>query len=390
MIKPFKYRRARQVSMSSRERVITTLEHRQPDRPPVDLGGTVSGIHKVAYASLIKTLGIDLPVRVDPRDVQQLAKLDEPILRRLGVDFRHVCLKSVPGPGGIELNSSGRPCFVDEWGITWGRNLHYYDMVDHPLKDATIEDLEWYPWPDPGDPRRFEGLQEEVEALHHYTDYAIQADAFFGGIYEAAWWLRGFEAFTIDMYRRPEFASLLLDKLQVLYFNFYTRYLDIVGPYAQIFDYNDDIGMQTGPLLSPTIFRKFLKPRYAEIFKLIHSKTRAKIFMHTCGSVRKLIPDLIEIGLDVLNPIQPLASGMEINGLKRDFGERLSFHGGVDIQRILPNGSSIEVEAEVKRVIEVGGRGGGLILAGAHNIQADVPPRNVLSMFNAVGSIGGK
>ena len=148
--------------------------------------------------------------------------------------------------------------------------------------------------------------------------------------------MRGFEAFTVDMYRRPEFATLLLDKIQALYLDFYTRYLDVVGPYAQVFDYNDDIGMQTGPLLSPAMFRRYLKPRYAEIFKLIHGKTRAKIFMHTCGSVRQLIPDLIEIGLDVLNPMQPLASGMEIGGLKRDFGDKLSFHGGVDIQRLLP------------------------------------------------------
>jgi len=148
--------------------------------------------------------------------------------------------------------------------------------------------------------------------------------------------------------------------------------------------------MQTGPLLSPTLFRRYLKPRYAEIFKLIHKKTNAKIFMHTCGSVRQLIPDFIEIGLDVLNPIQPLASGMEIDGLKKDFGDRLSFHGGIDIQRLLPNGSPEEVEAEVKHLIEVGGKDDGLILAGAHNIQADVPPSNVLAIFKAARSTGGQ
>jgi len=376
--------------MNPRERVIAALAHKQPDRAPLDLGGTVSGIHNVAYTNLVKTLDLNLATKIDPRDVQQLAKLDEPILKRLDVDFRHVCLRAVPGPGDIKPDASGRPCFVDEWGIKWGRNPHYYDMVDHPLKDATIDDLEDYPWPDPGNLRRFEGLHEEVKALHYSTDYAIQADAFFGGIYEAAWWMRGFEAFTVDMYRRPELATLLLDKIQALFIDFYTRYLNVVGPYTQVFDYNDDIGMQTGPLLSPTLFRRYLKPRYAEIFKLIHKKTNAKIFMHTCGSVHQLIPDLIEIGLDVLNPIQPLASGMEISELKRDFGDRLSFHGGVDIQRLLPNGSPGEVDAEVKHIIEVGGRDGGLVLAGAHNIQADVPPSNVLAMFNAARNTGGQ
>ena len=374
--------------MNSRERVEAALAHSEPDRPPVDLGGTVSGIHNEAYTKLVEALGLRLMTRVDPWDVQRLAKLDEAVLEKLGVDFRHISLRAVPGSGGLEPDASGRPCFVDEWGIKWGRNPHYYDMVAHPLANASMEDLDDYPWPDPGDSRRFEGLREEAKRLHHSTDFAVQADAFFGGIYECAWWMRGFSAFTVDMYRHPEFANRLLDKIQAIYLDFYTRYLDVVGPYVQVFDYNDDIGMQTGPLLSPAVFRRYLKPRYAEIFRLIHSKSKARIFMHTCGAVRQLIPDLIEIGLDVLNPVQPLASGMEISGLKRDFGDNLTFHGGVDIQRLLPNGSIGEVETEVRRICEVGGAGGGLILAGAHNIQADVPPGNILAMFRAVGSMG--
>ena len=373
--------------MNPRERVSEALDHREPDRPPVDLGGAVSGIHNKAYLNLIRALKLDLGVSVYARDAQQLAQLDEVVLKKLGVDFRHVALRRVPGPGEIKPDATGRPYFVDEWGIKWGRNPNYYDMIDHPLKDATIDDLENYNWPDPRNPQRFAGLREEVESLHYNTDYAIQADAFFGGIYECAWWLRGFETFTVDMYRRPEFAELLLDKILKLYLKFYTEYLDLVGPYIQLMDYNDDIGMQTGPLLSPTMFRTYLKPRYGEIFKLIRSKTKAKIFQHTCGAVHQLIPDLIEIGLDVLNPIQPLASKMDIEGLKRDFGEKLCFHGGIDIQRLLPQGSATEVSTEVKRVAQTGGKGGGLILAGAHNIQADVPPENIIAMFEAAGNI---
>jgi uroporphyrinogen decarboxylase len=317
-----------------------------------------------------------------------LAKPDEVVLERLGVDFRHISLRPVSGPGGFETDVSGRPFFVDEWGIKWGKNANYYDMIDHPLKDATVDSLERFEWPEPGDPARFAGLREEVEGLHHGTDYAIQADAFFGGIYECAWWLRGFEAFTVDMYRRPDFATLLLDKILDLYMEFYDRYLDVVGSYIQMVDYNDDLGMQTGPIMSPPMFNMYLKPRYRRLFQLIKSKTRAKLFLHTCGSVHQLIPDLIDLGLDVLNPIQPLANGMDIKALKSDFGDRLCFHGGVDIQRLLPQGSKEEVEAEVKRVARIGGKGGGLILAGAHNIQADVPPRNVVAMFEAIGSLG--
>ncbi len=372
--------------MNPRERVVEALSHREPDRLPVDLGGTVSGIHNKAYANLIHALNIDVDVRIDPRDVQQLAKPDDVVLERLGVDFRHVALKAVPGPGGITPDASGRPYFVDEWGIKWGRNPNYYDMVDHPLKDAGVGDLDDFDWPDPRNPARLEGLREETEDFYHNTDYAIQADAFFGGIYECAWWLRGFETFTVDLYRRPEFASKFLDKILELYMEFYGGYLDVVGPYIQMIDYNDDLGMQTGPIMSPAMFNRYLKPRYQKLFKLIRSKTKAKLFLHTCGSVYQLIPDLIDLGLDVLNPIQPLAANMEIEGLKRDFGDKLCFHGGVDIQRLLPNGSTEEVGAEVRRISRVGGKGGGLILAGAHNIQADVPPRNVVAMFQAAGS----
>ena len=374
------------VCVNPRERVVETLQHREPDRPPVDLGGTVSGIHNKAYANLIHIMNFDLDVVIDPRDVQQLAKPDEAVLERLGVDFRHVALRTIPGPGGIESDASGRPYFVDEWGIKWGRNPNYYDMIDHPLKDAVFDDLDAFNWPDPRNPLRFKGLKDEIEDLYHDTDYAIQADAFFGGIYECAWWLRGFETFTVDMYRRPEFTSKFLYKILQLYIEFYEEYLDVVGQYIQIIDYNDDLGMQTGPILSPVMFNKYLKPRYLKLFNLIHRKTKAKLFLHTCGSVHQLIPDLIDIGLDVLNPIQPLATKMDIEGLKRDFGDRLCFHGGIDIQRLLPHGSREEVEAEVRRVARIGGESGGLILAGAHNIQADIPPQNVIAMFEATGS----
>jgi uroporphyrinogen decarboxylase len=368
--------------MNSRERVVMALEHREPDRPPVDLGGTVSGIHSKAYANLIKKIKPDLEVRVDPRDVQQLAKLDEIVLNKLDVDFRHVSLRTVPGSGGIVIDErTGRLSFVDEWGIKWGRNPNYYDMIDHPLINADNEDLENYKWPDPKNPDRFTGLREEARDLYLNTDYAIQADAFFGGIYECAWWLRGFENFTVDMYKRQDFAELLLDKILELYTEFYTEYLNQVGPFIQVIDYNDDIGMQTGPLISPNMFNKYLKPRYRKLFNLIHSKTNAKLFMHTCGAVRRYIPDLIEIGLDLLNPVQPLAVEMEIGGLKRDYGEKLSFHGGIDIQRLLPHGSSTEVRSEVKRIELLGGKGGGYVLAGAHNIQGDTPVENIFAMF---------
>lgn len=375
--------------LNSRERVIAALEHREPDRVPIDLGGSVSSIHWFAYKTLTQFLGLDLDIRIGDK-IQQLAVLDAPVLERLGVDIRHVSLKKGFFIGGEDRldDPSGRAYFIDDWGIKWAKNPYYYDMVDHPLKDATTEDLERYPWPDPSDPARYDGLREDVKHLYEGTEYAIVADAIFGGLFECAWWLRGFERFNVDLHKRPDFATGLLDKILELYLGFYGRYLDAVGDRVEMVELGDDLGAQTGPIISPQMFRKYLKPRYKKLYDFIHSKTKAKVFHHSCGAVYPFIRDLIEVGVDVLNPIQPRAAMMDIGRIKREFGGLLSLHGGVDIQRVLPYGTAEDVAAEVKRVIGLGARGGGYILAGAHNIQADTPVENIWAMFEAAKTYG--
>lgn len=375
--------------MNPRERVVAALEHKEPDKVPVDLGGSVSCIHSGAYERLIRLLGLKVEAKISDK-VQQIVKPDEPVLKRLGIDFLHVSLKKGFFPAGADRldDPSGRPYFVDDWGIKWGKNPYYYDMVDHPLKDSTIEDLESYPWPDPNDPARYDGLREDVKSLYEDTDYAIMADTIFGGLLECAWWLRGFEKLSVDMYRRPEFTELLLDKILELYLSFYSRYLDALGDYVQIVAVNDDLGAQTGPIISPVMFRKYLKPRYKKLYDLIHIKTHAKVFHHTCGSVYFFIKDFIELGVDVLNPIQPLAAMMDIGTIKREFGDTLSFHGGIDIQRVLPYGTTDDVIKEVKKVIRLAAPNGGYILAGAHNIQRDTPAENIYAMFEAAKTYG--
>jgi len=375
--------------LNPRERVVAALEHKEPDKVPVDLGGSVSGIHSGAYEKLIRLLGLKVEVKIGDK-IQQLAKPDEPVLERLGVDFRHVSLKKGFFMGGTDRfdDPSGRPYFIDDWGIKWGKNPYYYDMVDRPLKDATIEDLENFPWPDPNDPARYDGLREDAKNLFQDTDYAIVTDAIFGGLFECAWWLRGFEKFNVDMYKRPDFTELLLDKILELYMGFYGRYLDAVGDYVQMVELGDDLGAQTGPIMSPAMLRKYFKPRYKRLYDMIHSKTRAKVFHHTCGSVYPFIKELIEVGVDVLNPIQPLAAMMDIGRIKREFGHILSLHGGIDIQRTLPYGAREDVVAEVKRVIRLAAPNGGYILAGAHNIQADTPVENIYAMFETAKTYG--
>lgn len=376
-----------------RERVLTALEHKEPDRVPIDLAGTVvSGIHVVAYGNLMRAMGLHREYNIVDI-VQQLASPDEEILRRFNSDFRAICMRP---PRTWEFrehaSDSGRPYFVDEWGVKWGKNPYYYDMIDHPLKDATIKVLEEYPWPDPRAPGRTEGLKEEAENLYRHSDFAIVAGMAgpiaTGGLFEQAWWLRGFEKFLVDLVIRPEFANALLDKILDVHIQCYKEYLSVVGEYVQVIEWGDDYGMQTGPLLSPAVFRKYFKPRIRKFLDIVKSKTDAKIFLHSCGSVYPFIEDLVEAGVDILNPVQPLAKDMDHSRLKRQFGTRLSFHGGLDIQQLLPRGTPGDVTDGAKRVIGDLAPGGGYVFAAAHNIQADVPPENIQAMFDAAKEHG--
>ena len=375
--------------MDHRERVALALEHKEPDKVPIDLGGPVSSIHRVAYDKLAKRLGVKVEIEVADK-IQQLAKLDESILRILDVDFRHCSLSRGFFSGAEDRfdDPSGRPYFIDAWGIKWGKNPYYYDMIAHPLENLSIDDLGAFPWPDPEDPTRYQGLREEVKNVYETTDYALVADPIFGGIFECAWWLRGFEKFNVDMYKNPDFAEALLDKVLALYMGFYNRYLDQVGDYVQVVELGDDVGAQNGPIMSPNLLRKYIKPRWKKLYDLIHTKTKAKIFHHSCGSIYPFIPDLIEAGVNILNPLQPLAANMDIGKIKQQFGDKLTLHGGVDIQRVLPLGTPNDVVEEVKRVIRSAAQDGGYIIAGAHNIQADTPEDNIVTLLEAARKFG--
>ena len=369
--------------MNSRERVLTVLRHEVPDRVPVDLGSTaVSGIHRRANDALKALLGVvaDEPVH---DLVQGLVVPDERVLQRFGVDFRRVAMRP-SAAAAAALPADSDETYVDEWGMRRQRTELYWEMVGHPLADATVEDLRHYPWPDPHDPARVAGLAEEAQRLYEETDYALVADFLGGGLFEQALWMRGFERFMMDLVSNEPFATALLDRLLELYIEFYDVYLEAVGPYVQIVALGDDLGMQTGPLISPALYRRLIKPRHKELYDFIHSRTEAKIMHHTCGSVFPLVQDLIDVGVDILNPIQTSAQGMDPAALKREFGQQLIFHGGMDVQRILPFATPEVVKEEVKRIVAILGQGGGYIFAPSHNIQADVPPENILAMYEAM------
>jgi uroporphyrinogen decarboxylase len=392
----------RTAKMTSRQRVLAAIERREPDRVPVDLGGHISGISRFAYARLLRRLGMGQPIRIFDQ-VQQLVEPDEEVLRRLGVDVRYVHARppdAYPAPRDIvpydpsreteDSYASGhaRHTFVDEWGITYRRAAYYYEMVDHPLRGKGLAEARQYRFPDPDDSGRWRGLGEQARDLYESTDYAIVCSLDSGGIFEMPHFLLGFEDSLFHLGRGDELAHYLLDRVTEYLIAFWENFLNAVRPYAHVVQIGDDYGMQDRMLISPAAWRRLVKPRYARLIARIKAKADVKVLHHSCGSIVPIIGDLAEIGVDVLNPVQPRARDMESGKLKAEYGSIICFHGGIDVQHVLPFGNAEDVRQEVRKRIQALAPGGGYILAASHNIQADVPVDNVLAFFEAAQEFG--
>ena len=377
------------VGMTSRERVFAALNHEEPDRVPLDIGGgTSSSIVIEEYDKLKQHLGVQTETKIWNR-VFRVARLDDEVRRRLGADC-------VPLGGGPPRNWSpplaDPGSFIDIWGLQWGEihyspGCFYYELMNSPLADAGIDDLESYPWPDPLDPGYTEGLFERAKRLYENTDYAIVADGGFKSFWELGYLLRGYDRFLMDLVINPDFVHALLGKLSEINLAATGRFLDIAGPFIQVFRTADDVATQKGPILSPDMYRRFIKPLYRQYYNLIKSKTEAKVFYHSCGNVTDLLEDFIDNGLDIVNPVQVSAMD-DTASLKKRFGDRLVFWGGIDTQHVLPQGSVQDVEQEVRLRIRDLAPGGGFVLAAVHNIQPDVPPENILAMSDACRKYG--
>ena len=378
--------------MNARNRLWKALHHQEPDRVPFDLGGTdVTGLHITAYGHLLTALGMeeqDIAV-LDP--VQQLARPHESVLDRLHVDTRGL----FPNPGSgwsfIQREDETYSYFTDEWGITWKRPKRgglYFDMALHPLEEANLAVLKTYPWPDARDPERLRGLREAAKHAHDSGYATVLAGLIGGGLMETGTWLAGFRRFYRALVREQEFACALMDKILELKMEFWEMALTELGEYVDIIEESEDLGFQEQLILSLPMFRKLLKPRWKKLFRFIHDRFPVAIFLHSCGSIFEVIPDLIEIGIDILNPVQVSAAGMDTRALKREYGDDIVFWGGIDTQKVLPFGTLEQVEQEVKRRIDDLAPGGGYVLASVHNIQADVPAHNVLAMWKAWRAYG--
>ena len=380
--------------MTSRQRVLEALDHREADRVPIDLGGNQTGIHKMAYRALLDHLGIDdEPVIMDA--VQQLARPCEELLQRFHVDTRYIAAGAASGFDGTILTEErdGRTWhdLTDEFGVRWSMPLDqplYMDITHHPLADAEIDDLADYPFPKGDDPSRFEGLRDRALAMKNETPYAV-VSGIAGVVYEICWYMRGLEQWFIDMMTQPEFCEALLDRTLEFWLDWFRVFLSEVGDLVDVIMIGDDLAGQTGPLFRPDFYRRVIKPRQKRLVQSIRPRTKAKIWYHTCGSCTEYIPDLLDNGIDVLNPVQISAEAMDPTELKARFGDRLSFWGGsIDAQHVLPTASPEEVRRHVRRNLEIFKPGGGYVFNNVHNIQAGVPPENVVAMYEAAYEFG--
>lgn len=376
-------------TMTSRERVITALEHKEPDRVPMSMSITVD-----AYNNLKQYLGIELE-----EDLKIGRWTDVPIhplvAEKFGLDVFCIQLGSARKKVRQPKDPNKR---IDEWGIEWTKvplpiGGYYFEMTSHPLRDATINDLEDYPWPDPYDPGRVDGLREYLRQIHEDTEFAILAN-FGGSIFETAWYMRGMEQFFLDMIENLDFVHALFERIYQVQRDIDEVCIAAAGEYVDILCLGgEDMGSQEGPLISLSMFRSLVRPFFEKLWtfakqKLLEKNPRAKIMLHSCGAVHTFIPDWLDMQLDVLDPIQPNAKGMDPFQLKADFGDRLSFHGGIDAQYILPKGTTEEVREHTRKYIKALAPGGGYILAPVHNVQCDASPENLVAMRDAVKEFG--
>ncbi len=373
--------------MNSRERVLKALEHEEPDRIPLDLGSCfVTGIAKDAYLNLLSHLGKDAG-EVEFYDVvQQLVVVEEDVLRRFDVDVRGLIPNVVRKDPPIEESDNSRS-FTDEWGVTWQmpEGALYFDLVNSPFSgDITEEDIDSFPWPDPADPRLFDGLAEK--AREFYDDgYAIILESICAGIFEMSCRARGTQYFLMDLALNPELACKLMDKFVDIKLRFYEAASERLGQYIQFIREGDDVAGQDSLIISADMYRRFLKPRHEKLFKAQKELFPEPfyVFFHSDGQIYDLLPDFIEIGMDILNPVQ--ITGKNLSAIKAEFGGELSFWGGgCDTQKVLPFGTPEEVAMDVRERIEALSKDGGFIFCTIHNIQADVPPENIIAMYEAL------
>jgi uroporphyrinogen decarboxylase len=376
------------MAWTSRQRVVASIEHRSPDRVPIDFNPVPD-----FYLKLKEYLGLEIDEQLNVGFMEEAIPHPK-VLEALGADIISVKLGSSKTP---PVSTSG-DMVTDSWGVglkrvAQGGGGSYLEPVYHPLADAGIGDLEKYPWPDPCAPGRGEGAYATAKRLYEDTELAL-VGRFGGPIVQTAIYMMGFQRWLECSAYETEFAGALLDKITDISITADRVGLEAAAKYLQIFKVSgDDFGMQTGPLYSPVTFGELILPRIARRWRaareyLDQVNPAVQLMFHSCGGIRPYIGDLIDIGLQILDPVQPLATGMDSAELKAEFGDRITFHGGVDEQHVLPFGTPDDVVAEVRLRLAAFGPGGGYILAPSHYVQADTSPENIVTMCRSAIEFG--
>jgi uroporphyrinogen decarboxylase len=308
------------------------------------------------------------------------------LLQRFDIDFRWII------PNWVQVTERDDvPGYIDMWGVPYKATADWdHCVVDGaPLRKATVDNIDTFQWPDPQDPEQFKGLREKAKFLFENTDYVVGADAIKAGVLMNSLQMRGYDQFFMDLIIDKPFAEAMMDKILATLKEMWSRYMEEVGPYVQVVYLTDDLGSQSSLLISPKLFREMLKPRMKELHDHIKSLADVKLMFHSDGAVLPLIDDFVDMNVDILNPIQTSVNGLEDTyALKESYGDRLSFHGAIDVQQMLPNASTEELEQEIAHRIYDLGRNGGYILAPCHNIGHDIPPENVVTLFEKARQLG--
>ncbi len=372
--------------MDRRKMFADTMNHVQPERMPVDFGGhPLCTMEGESYANLLQYLGIEADVETGkPRYFSDYWRIDNKLLEYFDIDFRAVGEIFHPKEGSHWKIISDTE-YIDEWGIRRRYTGMYWDIIEAPLKDATLEELEAYRFPDPSaiEPERF--MKHAHDAKHYYenTNYIVTADLPCYGIFELGCWICGFDDFLYRVLAEPEFVELFFRRVLEYQKGVSELYYKAVGPYIHYTSSGDDFSTQQGPFISPQLFHDLVEPYFAERIRFTKQFTKAKFLHHCCGSVVALIDHLSEAGVDILNPIQPKAAGMDPLSLKRGYGDRMVFHGGIDTQELLPFMDEVRIDESVHETIEIMKKDGGYIFAAAHCIQPDVQPEKLVAMYEA-------
>jgi len=366
--------------MTSRERVLCALNHQQPDRIPVYFGGVSTFVTDEVYEKLREYFGLE-GYGHQYRKGHTRTYYDDRLLEALGSDIRCVVFE-LPNHGIKEVISDTE--LIDEWGVPHVKVGGMWSRINPPLAGADLETIKNHPFPEPKLTEAHKGLRERAKMLRETTDYAIVAPSIHAASFlEEGCWIRGSEEFFCDLYLEEEEAHVLLDKIMDTQIKYYELFLKEVGEYVDIVETAEDYGTQQSMFISPETYRSMIMPRRKKIYDVIHKYApQAKIFHHSCGAVRKLIPDLIETGVDILNPIQPNLPGMDPEELKAEFGDKLCFCGGMDMQHAL-NGTFEDIDANVLRYKNALGKNGGYFYGTSNHIQRDMPIENIIHLFEA-------